>query len=346
MINFIKKYAELDAGQEDIDLSFDTGWRDEYGNITAVVTIDGKKHCFIGEDNSSSWNYCSGIGTSPKLVSKDTPAGIGQYLIGKSLDKGNADKLTKVVSDNKGKLKIIPNKSGAAWSPKNESQKSALKFLVKTYESINSYLSSVGLLFSEGNKKIYGKDITEGDIDQLNVASGPAAATQAPSTPASALPKATPATNSVGSGQQASGDTPNVTAFIPFLKEEFRAVFGRELNKISTFRSAIQQAQAMRFPIRDGTYDQLYGRIPGAEQIKDLINSERYEEAANIILKTKLAQGSHMAGKAIDVPFGPNGLRSSDFDRFQRMIASASKRSGINASINFEKVSHFHINVN
>lgn len=342
MINFIKKYAELeDAGQEDTDLSFGTGWRDEYGNITAVVTIDGKKHCFIGEDNSSSWNYCSGIGTSPKLVTKDTPAGIGQYLIGKSLDKGNADKLTKVVNDNKGKLKIIPNKSGAAWSPKNQSQKGALKFLVKTYESINRYLSSVGLLFSEGGKEIYGKDITEGDIEQLDVVSQSAAV--APTAPTAQSTQSNP---SVAPTQQVSGDTPNVIAFIPFLKEEFRRVFGRDLSKFSTFRTAVQQAKAMRFPIRDGTYDQLYGKVPEAAQIKDLINSERYEEAANIISTTRLAKGSHMAGKAIDVPFGPNGLNSSNHTIFKNMIASASKRSGISANINFENVSHFHINVN
>jgi hypothetical protein len=332
MINFLKKYAE----QEDIEISFKTGWRDEYGNIMVIATIDGKKYCFIGSDNANqgSWNYCFGIGTTKNSISSKTPAGVGQYLVGKSLEKGYADGITEVVNMNKDKLRTINNKSGASWSPINESQKNELKELVKTYEVINSELSSVGILYSEGDREIYGKDIKADDVAKWNLpgASAPVTSTQSRATSAPV--------------QQASGDTPNVTSFIPFLKEEFKIFFGRDLNKFSTFRSAIQQAQAMRFPIRDGTYDQLYGRIPVAEQIKDLIKSERYEEAANIISKTKLAGGSHMAGKAIDVPFGPNGLKSSDFDRFKRMIASASKKSGISANINFEKVSHFHINVN
>lgn len=341
MINFLKKYAEAEAP----NVSFIEGWEDEYGNIMPIVAINGKKYCFTGEGDSptNSLNYCFGIGAEKSSVSKKTPAGIGQYLIGKSLEKGYADEVARVVHENRHKFRIIPNKSGASWLPKSKSQAVALQRLVGTYEEINSALASSGVLYPEGDKAIYGTNIKREDIptDVVAAPTIPAQSTQSnPSvTPAQqADPSAVPA-------QQVSGDTPNVIAFIPFLKEEFRRVFGRDLNKFSTFRSAIQQAYAMRFPIRDGTYDQLYGRITGAAQIKDLINSERYEEAANIISRTDLAQGSHMAGKAIDVPFGPNGLRSSDFDKFQRMIASASKRSGINASINFEKVSHFHINV-
>ena len=332
MINFLKKYAE----QESIKISFVTGWIDDYGNIMVVATIGGKKYCFVGSDstNQNSWNYCFGIGTTENSVSDKTPAGVGQYLVGKSLEKGYADVIALAVNENKGKLRAIHNKSGASWSPANESQKNALQDLVKTYEQINSELSSMGILYSEGDRKIYGKDIMAHDIASWVAPKAAVPATQ------------TQNTQTTAPTQQVSGDTPNVIAFIPFLKEEFRRVFGRDLNKFSTFRSAIQQAYAMRFPIRDGTYDQLYGKVPEAAQIKDLINSERYEEAANIISTTRLAKGSHMAGKAIDVPFGPNGLNSSNHTIFKNMIASASKRSGISANINFENVSHFHINVN
>ena len=319
-------------------------WQDDYSNLIVSFELLGRKHAVLGKTPSGrgDWTLLYGIGAAKKTT--DMPAGRGDYLVGNKMEAGLSTQLDEELSLQDVAIDFIKNKQGISWSPKNKTELENLSKLIQKSGEINSYLSEIGILYTGGDKLIYGEDITPEDILSWKIPEGKGIQIKELFAPQSARMGRERDTS--GSGQQASGDTTNVTAFIPFLKEEFRAVFGRDLNKISTFRNAIQQAEAMRFPLASGDYDKLYSRIgPAADQIKALISVQRYEEAAKIIERSSLVNGSHMVGKAIDAGFNSNGLKTSDYDKFNTVVQNASKKSGIPARLNFEKSNHFHINV-
>jgi hypothetical protein len=105
----------------------------------------------------------------------------------------------------------------------------------------------------------------------------------------------------------------------------------------------------MRYPLKYGDYDKLYSHMgEDAKRIKNLISrgdEEGLREAAKIIEVTPLAKGSHMAGRAIDIPFSSNRLSGADYNKFSAMISRVSQQTGIKARLNSEKKSHFHIEV-
>ena len=196
MINFIKKYAEMDSNE----ISFIKGWIDGYGSMIVIVYEDGEKKCFTGggREGANSWNSCRGVGAEKFTVDSSKPAGVGHYLVGESLQARSAEALTEVVNDNKDKLGVIANISGAAWEPTTESQKIGLQQLIKTYEQINSELLVLDLLHLEGNVEIYGKDIKEQDVANWKL---PGSVVNKSKTPA-AVAKAAPAPQSTGSNGQ------------------------------------------------------------------------------------------------------------------------------------------------
>ena len=202
MINFLKKYAEQDSSE----ISFIKGWKDEYGSMVVIIDIDGEKECFTGggREGADSWNFCRGIGAEKHTVSSSKPAGVGHYLVGGPIQNGRAEALTEVVNENKDKLGIIANNSGAAWEPVNESQKIGLQQLIRTYSQINSELLAIELLYSEGDVDTYDKN-TEADVAKWKL---PGSVVAKPTTPA-AVSNVAPTTQSTGTNGQARSISSN-----------------------------------------------------------------------------------------------------------------------------------------
>lgn len=317
---------------QDITIQFSKGWIDDFGNVIPVFSVGGKRYCFIGTLSSTAgWNYCFGIG-SQRAPTKYFPAGRAQYLTGPDLESNFVQVIFDQTKENRSSLKRIPNKGGASWSPKSEVEASALKSLVSVYEEINSYLNSIGILYTEGDRYIYGKDILSKNLGSVPTNQEAQDSTSVPN-------------RGNGDINSKPEDIPEVKKLIEAMRVPFKQKFGTDFRPTSTSRSALDQAKAMRFPIQDGTFDSLYKKVENIGTIKQLIMSEQYESAAQWILKSKLTRSSHMAGKAIDVPLGSNGLKSSDHKAFGDLVKSVAASVGIDAYINSEAVSHFHINV-
>jgi hypothetical protein len=311
---------------QDITIQFLKGWIDDFGNVIPVFFISGKKYCFIGNLSSQNdWNYCFGIGSS-KAPSARLPAGRGQYLTGQNVEPNFVGIIFEQTKVNSSLLQRIPNKGGASWSPKSETELAALKALVSVYQEINSYLQSEGILYLEGDRYIYGKDIT---LENMNGVIGKESA------------RPTSYKNmDVNSKPQ---DSQNVTKFISAIRQPFQQEFGAAFNP-STSRSALEQAMAMRFPIQSGDYDSLYKRVPRNQELKELIKRKDYQTAANIILEEGYQKYyPHMLGNAIDVSFSKNNLSTGDYQKFSELVKKVSENTGINASVNSEKSTHFHI---
>ena len=331
-LNFLLKNAD----NKDIKINILKSWLDAFNNLIIVMEIKGKKYSVHKSSPAAGeeWSYFYGVGSSKKT--SDMPAGRGDYLLGPKVGPISAKKISEVVKDSNLSSEFIQNKGGVSWSPKNKEEKEGLAKLVGMGGKINAYLSSSGINYTGGDKLLFGEDITPDDILAV-----PAKESAPPTQTPKPAPKPAPATTS-----RAKGNTPEVEAFIKFLSQSYSRKFGREIKITSTFRNSVEQAWAMRYPLASGDYDRLYGHLgPAADRIKDLISAKRYEEAAKIIETTSLVNGSHMAGRAIDVGFGSNGLRTSDYNKFSAVVQDASKESGIPARLNFEKSSHFHINV-
>jgi hypothetical protein len=322
----LEKYAE----QKNLDIKILKMWKDSFSNLMVVFKTGGRKYGIIGKDdpNDRDWNFFRGVGASK--VTKDMPAGRGDFLVAEKVDAPIVDQVLEAIKTQGVQKEIVDNKNNVSWAPKNEAEKENLAKLVKKWSEVNDYLSQSGFGHTGGDKLIYGEDIIPEDISAFKI------------TPQDF--KATPQGSAATS--YAKGNTPQVESFIPFLSKSFLNIFGRDLIVGSTFRNSLEQARAMRYPLASGDYDRLYGHLGvTAEQIKSLISEERYEEAAKIIEKTSLAQGSHMAGRAIDIPFSKNVLRTSDYNRFKEVVRAASEDSKIPARMNSEKSTHFHIDV-
>lgn len=140
-------------------------------------------------------------------------------------------------------------------------------------------------------------------------------------------------------------DSPELVGFIRELAPEYQREFGKPLHVGSTYRSPIEQAQAMEHRIKGGDYDTLYrGSLGGdLQRVKDLINAKKYGEAAAII--SRKMRGSHLSGNAFDVPFAHNGLNRSQHAKFKSLVASVAKARRYDASANDETDGHFHVDV-
>lgn len=320
----LEKYAQ----QKNLDIKILKMWKDSFSNLMVVFKTGGRKYGVIGKDdpNDRDWNFFRGVGASK--VTKDMPAGRGDFLVAEKVDAPIVDQIMEAIKTQGVPKEFVDNKNNVSWAPKNETEKENLVKLVKKWSEVNNYMSQSGFGYTGGDKLIYGEHITPEDVSALKIDT-------------QELRSAFQ-----GGTSSASGNTPQVESFIPFLSKSFLNIFGRDLIIGSTFRSSLEQARAMRNPLASGDYDRLYGHLGvTAEQIKSLISQERYEEAAKIIEKTSLAQGSHMAGRAIDIPFSKNSLRTSDYNRFKEVVRAASEDSGIPARMNSEKSTHFHIDV-
>jgi len=144
-----------------------------------------------------------------------------------------------------------------------------------------------------------------------------------------------------------TGNTKAVNDFIKALIPAYAEEFERPLVVGSTFRSMRSQAAAMRYPLESGDFDALYRGALGDdfEEVKDLISTKKYD-AATVILNTKKAmQRSHVVGKAVDFSFNKNKLAPEDHTQFRNLVTAVSKASGISASVNPEKATHFHVDV-
>ena len=337
-IRLFQKYAQ----EEKPEMKILKLWQDDYSNLIAVFELLGRKHAVLGKATSSrgNWTLFYGIGAAKKT--SDMPAGRGDYLVGNKLDPTLSTQLDEEISLQSVAIDPIRNKQGISWSPKSKTELENLAKLIQKSGEINSYLSEVGILYTGGDKLIYGEDISPEDILGWKIPEEKVVKKEEYSTKNRGY--SSPQEKSTGMGR--GGNTPEVESFIRLLPQFFSRKFGRDLKIGSTFRDSISQAKAMKYPLAAGDYDKLYGNIgPAAEQIKNLISADRFEEAAKIIEGTPLTGRSHMAGRAIDIPFSVNGLKGSDYENFKNVVLEASRESGIPARLNKEKSTHFHIDV-
>jgi murein DD-endopeptidase MepM/ murein hydrolase activator NlpD len=151
----IEKYA-----QQNLVINFVKGWEDKDGNIPIVVNVSGKKFGLVKLKDSGDWYYWLGIGSGG--ATRDMPAGRGDYLIGQKLEQTLASKLDLLISSGVNLEKF--SSSGASWTPSNQSELEFLANLIDRIGQINNFLSQNGLLYTGGDKAIYGEDITKEDI--------------------------------------------------------------------------------------------------------------------------------------------------------------------------------------
>lgn len=326
-------------GQQKLVYKFIKGWIDSYGTILAVFDVSGKKFGFINFKDQQDWYYWLGIGS--RRISPEMPAGRGDYLTAQVASPEDVAGIEIALKNAQNSdLQKLNNKGGASWAPKTERELSMLAKLVDDCGEINSYLSSLGILYSGADKTIFGEDVSGKDVLGANIQS---------SNNANRVKDMGKSTDSSGGTPAASGNTKNVEDFITALSAAYKERFGRDLKVGSTYRDSYNQALAMRYPLKYGDYDRLYGHLgEKAERIKNLISAgdeASAREAAKIIETTPLAKGSHMAGKAIDIPFSPNSLSTGDYNTFASLVSEVSKSTGLSARMNSEKASHFHIDV-
>ena len=161
-------------------------------------------------------------------------------------------------------------------------------------------------------------------------------------------PKVVDVPNSdAGMYSDVAGNTQEVNDFIKALIPAYETEFEKKLVVGSTFRSMSSQAAAMRYPLASGDFDDLYSGALGAdlEKVKELISSRQYDAATRILNTKPAMKRSHVIGKAVDFSFRTNGLNRSDHTQFSALVAAVSKTTGIKASVNPEKATHFHVDV-
>ena len=161
-------------------------------------------------------------------------------------------------------------------------------------------------------------------------------------------PKVVDVPNSTaGMYSDVAGNTQEVNDFIKALIPAYEAAFRKKLVVGSTFRSMSSQAAAMRYPLASGDFDDLYSGALGAdhESVKKLIRDGDYDAATRILNTKPAMKRSHVIGKAVDFSFRTNGLNRSDHTQFSALVAAVSKTTGIKASVNREKATHFHVDV-
>lgn len=331
MIHELKKFAQ----QSDITIKFITGWRDDFDNILTVFEIAGKKYALLShESKPNEFAYCFGMGsTGPQ---SNAPVGRGNYLIGNKLEQGYAELLSNAINSGSINLIHLQNNNGASWAPANEQQKAKLADLVSVYAGINKQLEQFGITYSEGDRLIFGKDLTPATVTSWTI-------------PQESLGAISPPNQHESSHgfSPASGDTENLKSFIAALAPEFQAEFSAPMIVGSTFRTPSEQAEAMRWPLKSGDFDNLYKTLPSASYIKELILAKKWEEAGAIIGSSpEWMRMPHLQGIGADIPFSQNPtISAGDHKRFQDLIARVSSKTGIRAKGNSEKASHFHITV-
>lgn len=158
--DLLAKYAE----DKNFNIKIKKVWRDSYSNLLVVFEALGKKYSAIGKDdlNSNDWNHFHGIGSSKKT--KDMPVGRGDYLIGDKILLPIAEKIIEALESQAPQEEVINNKAGISWAPKNKTEKENLAALITKCEEINSYLSGIGMIYSGGDKLIYGEDVDASDV--------------------------------------------------------------------------------------------------------------------------------------------------------------------------------------
>lgn len=323
-MNKLRKYAK----HENLQIKFINGWIDDYSNSIIILNINGKVFSLTANmtDGQPQWSYFFGIGTlAPTEV---MPAGRADYLVGEKIENEYSKIINDIIKRENPNVVRIPNKGGVSWTPKSEQEKHRLVKIVELCEIINKELATNGIVYSDGDKYIYGEDLSSKDVLKWN------------------LPGKKEETDKLRNKTNEPHNSSNVIEFSNILKQEYKKQFGRDLMVGSTNRNALEQAEAMRYPLASGDYDRMYGHLgQKAEDIKKLISKKDYINAAEIIKTTPLAHGSHMAGRAIDIPFNANNLSSSDKNKFDDVITRTSKITGISARTNSERSTHFHIDL-
>ena len=161
-------------------------------------------------------------------------------------------------------------------------------------------------------------------------------------------PKVVDVPNSTaGMYRDVAGNTQEVNDFIKALIPAYETEFEKKLVVGSTFRSMRSQAAAMRYPLASGDFDDLYSGALGAdlEKVKELISAGMYDDATRILNTKQAMKRSHVIGRAVDFSFKSNDLQRSDHKQFSALVAAVSKTTGIKASVNREKATHFHVDV-
>lgn len=335
-----KKLIKNAAEEKDIKLI--KGWNDDYGNTMVVFQISGKKHAYIR--TGGEWFYFLGIGSNKQT--RERPAGGGDYFTAEKVIGSDSNLFSSIVEKSEVPFSKFNNNTGSSWAPENENQKNRLAKIIDDAGLINDYLSQGGMLYTGEDKIIFGDDVTGSDILKWKI---PAKLNSIKKEDITQRSVQNQKSKSEQGYSGVKGNTAEVQSIIPAISAAFSQEFGRDLKVGSTYRDSYNQALAMRYPLKYGDYDKLYSHIgEDAKRIKNLISrgdEEGLREAAGIIERTTLAKGSHMAGRAIDIPFNPNSLSGADYNKFSAMISRVSQQTGIKARLNSEKKSHFHIEV-
>lgn len=346
----LNKYA-----QNNLSFTFIRGWKDSDGNVCAVFDVSGKKYGFLKLASNDRWHYWMGIGSDK--ITKQMPAGRGDYLIGTPLELEISKKLSELIEKNINLEPLIT--AGASWAPTDDSQLSSLSNLVNKSAEINNFLSQNGILYTGSDKVIFGENITGQDILSSQINRSITKKVEIPLGSSSNESERNKDTSSVERKtdisarskedkpqEKTTGNTPNTEKFIQEIKKSYKEKFGKELHIGSTFRSPLDQARAMRDPLGVGDYDRLYGREEKAAEVKRLISTKKDEDlkrAAEIVATMDISP--HMSGRGIDIPFRKNDFSGRDYNLFSKFISEVSQRTGIGAKLNSEKKTHFHITV-
>lgn len=167
--DIIKKYA-----QGNLSIEFIRGWEDRDGNVAIVISVSGKKFGLVKFKVTGEWYYWLGFGSTE--VTPDMPAGRGDYIIGQMLDPNISQQVEEIISAGVNLERI--DSSGASWAPTNQSELNFLAKLIDSSAKVNDFLSESGILYTGGDKLIYGEDISSDDVLKFKVKS-PAVPTKA-----------------------------------------------------------------------------------------------------------------------------------------------------------------------
>jgi cell wall-associated NlpC family hydrolase len=156
----LAKYAE----QKNLNIKILKIWEDGYSNLLVVFETGGRKYGVVGKDdpNDLNWNYFRGVGVSK--VTKDMPAGRGDYLVAEKVDAPILEQILEAINTQGVQREFVDNKSNVSWSPKNETEKENLVKLIQKWGEVNEYISQSGFGYTGGDKLIYGEDITAEDV--------------------------------------------------------------------------------------------------------------------------------------------------------------------------------------
>lgn len=139
-------------------------WLDDFGNVLSIFSISGKKYGLMAKPKEDPLSWKVFMGVAANKSSEELPVGIAEYIYGEDLSQENSEELTEFFKSKSPQGVRIPNGQGVSWSPQNEQEKNGLIKLVDMFGSINKELKANGILYSSGDKDLFGEDVTSKNV--------------------------------------------------------------------------------------------------------------------------------------------------------------------------------------